>query len=166
MINVPYPKKYQINPVCHTSLWISCFVGLKQNKHKLNFYPHWDIDAKSIGLNQNKHKLNFYPHLDIDAKSINADVSETDDQNNDIHSYLTISDRSDRLYAAVHYDEAEDTKSSSPLSLRSITEHVSSESENSKTSESYLTPVVEAVEHNGNSPRSSDYEDVTIYKMK
>ena len=84
----------------------------------------------------------FYPFLDIDAKSINADVSETDDQNNDTHSYLTISDRSDRLYAAVHYDEAEDRKSSSPRSQRSITEHKSSESDNSNTSEIYLTPVV------------------------
>ena len=69
------------------------------------------------------------------------------------------------MYAAVHYDEAEDRKSSSPLSLRSITEHVSSDSENSKTSESYLTPLVEAVELKEDSPRSSDYEDVTTFKM-
>ncbi|XP_078338857.1 uncharacterized protein LOC111131606 [Crassostrea virginica] len=103
---------------------------------------------------------------DLDAKSINADVSETDDQNNDTHSYLTISDKSDRLYAAVHYDEVEDRKSNSPISVRSITEHNSSDSENSKTSESYLTPVVEAEEElKGDSPRSSDYEDVTLYTM-
>ena len=130
-----------------------------------------------------KNKLNFYSLLDLDAKAF-----ETDNQNNDTHSYLTISDRSDRLYAAVHYDEAEDRKSSSPISLRSITEHkssesdnskkssspisqhsitghVSSDSDNSKSSESYLTPVVEAVEHKEDSPRSSDYEDVTVYKM-
>ncbi|XP_078338859.1 uncharacterized protein LOC144617786 [Crassostrea virginica] len=102
----------------------------------------------------------------IDAKSINADVSETDDQNNDTHSYLTISDRSDRLYAAVHYDEAEDRKSSSPISLRSIKEHYTSESDNSKASESYLTPLINDVEElKGDSPRSSDYEDVTTLKM-
>ena len=92
LINVPQPKKYKIYPVCHTTLWISCFIGLK-----------------------NPHKINFYPLLDLDAKSINADVSETDDQNNDTHSYLTISDKSDRLYAAVHYDEVEDRKSNSPI---------------------------------------------------
>ena len=143
LINVPQPKKYKIYPVCHTTLWISCFIGLK-----------------------NPHKINFYPLLDLDAKSINADVSETDDQNNDTHSYLTISDKSDRLYAAVHYDEVEDRKSNSPISVRSLTEHHSSDSENSKTSESYLTPVVEAEEElKGDSPRSSDYEDVTLYTM-
>nr|XP_022338489.1 uncharacterized protein LOC111134016 [Crassostrea virginica] len=92
---------------------------------------------------------------DLEAKSINAAVSETDDQNNDTHSYLTISDRSDRLYEAVHYDEAEDRKSSSPISQRSITQHKSSESDNSKASESYLTPLVEVVELKGDSPRSS-----------
>ena len=112
---------------------------------------------------------NFFPtlfFLDIDTKSINADVSETDDQNNDTHSYLTISDRSDRLYAAVHYDEAEDRKSSSPISLRSIKEHYTSESDNSKASESYLTPLINDVEElKGDSPRSSDYEDVTTFKM-
>nr|XP_022345250.1 uncharacterized protein LOC111137848 [Crassostrea virginica] len=103
---------------------------------------------------------------DLDAKSINAAVSETDEQNNDTHSYLTISDRSDRLYAAVHYDEAEDRKSSSPISLRSIKEHHCSESDNSKASESYLTPMVEAVEERqGDSQRSSDYEDATAFKM-
>ena len=69
------------------------------------------------------------------------------------------------MYAAVHYDEAEDRKSSSPISLRSITELVSSESVNSKTSESYLTEGVESVEFEEDSPRSSDYEDVTVYKM-
>ena len=92
------------------------------------------------------------------------------------------------MYAAVHYDEAKDRKSSSPISLRSITEHnssesdnskkrsspisqhsitghVSSDSDNSKSSESYLTPVVEAVEHKEDSLRSSDYEDVTVYNM-
>ena len=110
--------------------------------------------------------MNFYPLLNLDAKSINADVSETDDQNNDTHSYLTISDKSDRLYAAVHYDEVEDRKSNSPILVRSITEHISSVSENCKTSESYLTPVVEGEEElKGDSPRSSDYEDVTLYTM-
>nr|XP_022334924.1 uncharacterized protein LOC111131605 [Crassostrea virginica] len=105
-------------------------------------------------------------HVDMDAKSMNADVSETDDQNNDTHSYLTISDRSDRLYAAVHYDEAEDRKSSSPISLRSIKEHYGSESDNSKASESYLTPLINDVEElKGDSPRSSDYEDVTTFRM-
>ena len=113
-----------------------------------------------------KTQIEFYLRLDLDVKSINADVSETDDQNNDTHSYLTISDRSDRLYAAVHYDEAEDRKSSSPISLRSITEHVSSDSDSSKTSEGYLTSLVEAVEElKGGSQKSSDYDDVTFDKM-
>lgn len=94
---------------------------------------------------------------------MNADVSETEEQNNDNHSYLTISDKSDRLYAAVHYDEVEDRKSSSPISLRSITEHVSSDSDSSKTSEGYLTSLVEAVEElKGGSQKSSDYDDVTF----
>ena len=119
----------------YTTLWISCFERLK--------------------------KLNFYLLSDLEAKCINAAVSETGDQNNDTHSYLTISDKSDRLYAAVHYDEPEDRKSSSPISLRSITEHVSNDSDNSKTSESYLTPLIDDEEPH----RSSDYEDVTVYKM-
>ena len=124
------------------------------------------VDFLFYMFKKNKHNLNFYPLLDLDAKSINVrDVSETDGQNIDTHSYLTISDKSDRLNAAVHYDEAEDRKSSSPISLRSMTEHVSSDSDNSKTCKSYLTPLVEAVEIKGDSPRYSDYEDVTVYKM-
>ena len=143
LISVPHFQKYQIYPVCHTTLWISSF-----------FF----IDFKQ--------KLNYYLRLDLDAKPINADASGTDYQNNDTHSYITINDRSDKLYAAVHYDEAEERKSSSPISLRSITEHKSSESDNSNTSEIYLTPVVEAaVELKGESPRSSDYENVTAYMM-
>ena len=101
----------------------------------------------------------------LDTKS-SVEVVEAEEQNNDTHSYLTISDRSDRLYAAVHYDEAEDRKSSSPISLRSITKHVSSDSDNNKTSEGYLTPLVEAVEEpKGDSQRSSDYDDVIFDKM-
>ena len=70
------------------------------------------------------------------------------------------------MYAAVHYDEAEDRKSSSPISLRSITEHVSSDSDNNETSKRYLTPLVEAVEElKGGSQRSSDYDDVIFDKM-
>ena len=64
------------------------------------------------------------------------------------------------MYAAVHYDEAEERKSSSPISLHSITEHVSNDSVKSKTTESYLTPVVEYVELEEDSPKSSDYEGV------
>ena len=91
----------------------------------------------------------------LDTKS-SVEVVEAEEQN-DTHSYLTISDRSDRLYAAVHYDEAEDRKSSSLISLRSITEHNSSDS--SKSSDAYLVPVSNDVEESKtDSETSSDNE--------
>ena len=94
----------------------------------------------------------------LDTKS-SVEVVEAEEQNNDTHSYLTISDRSDRLYAAVHYDEAEDRKSSSPISLRSITEHNSSDS--SKSSDAYLVPVSKDVEESKtDSEISSDNDEL------
>lgn len=70
------------------------------------------------------------------------EVQEADEENNDAHSYLTISERSVRIYASVHYDEAEEGKSSPSVSLHSKKEHTSSESDNSKESDNYLTPIV------------------------
>nr|XP_022345125.1 uncharacterized protein LOC111137773 isoform X1 [Crassostrea virginica] len=104
-------------------------------------------------LLRRKSKTTFYSG---DTKS-SVEVVDAEEQNNDTHSYLTISDRSDRLYAAVHYDEAEDRKSSSPISLRSITEHNSSDS--SKSSDAYLVPVSNDVEESKtDSETSSDNE--------
>lgn len=57
-----------------------------------------------------------------------------------------ISERSDRLYASVHYDEAEEGESSPSLSLHSKKEHTSSESDNSKESDNNLIPIMNTVE--------------------
>nr|XP_034335805.1 uncharacterized protein LOC117692360 isoform X1 [Crassostrea gigas] len=104
----------------------------------------------------------------------------TNEEEIDVHSYLTISDRSVRMYAAVHYDEAEDKKSSPSLSLHSEKgdlsiesktipslsfhskkeENASIKSDTSKISQEYLTPVVTTAEETkSDSQRSSDYED-------
>lgn len=106
----------------------------------------------------------------------------TSDENIDVHSYLTISDRSVRLYTGVHYDEAGDKKSSPSLSLhsekqdpriesktlssRSLSLHnkkeedASTKSDTSKISQGYLTPVVTTAEETkSGSQRSSDYEE-------
>lgn len=120
-------------------------------------------------------------NVNLDAKSTEGVLElGTSDENIDVHSYLTISDRSVRLYAAVHYDEAGDEKSSPSLSLHSEKEDLSVEnktspslslhskkeenrsikSDTSKISQGYLTPVVTTVaETKSDSQRSSDYED-------
>lgn len=105
----------------------------------------------------------------------------TSDENIDVHSYLTISDRSVRLYTDVHYNEAEEGKSSPSLSLHSKKEDTriesktlsspslslhskkeedaSIKSDTSKISQGYLTPVTTAEETKSGSQRSSDYEE-------
>nr|XP_034302245.1 uncharacterized protein LOC117681505 [Crassostrea gigas] len=88
----------------------------------------------------------------------------TNEEDIDVHSYLTISDRSVRMYAAVHYDEAEDSiesKTSPSSSLYSKKEEDASiKSDTSKISQGYLTPVVTTAEETkSDSQRSSDPED-------
>lgn len=101
----------------------------------------------------------------------------TSAENIDVHSYLTISDRSVRLYAVVHNDEVEEGKSSPLLSLHKEKEDKSIESkmspslslhskkeenrsiksDTSKLSQGYLTPVVTTVEETkSGSQRSID----------
>lgn len=101
----------------------------------------------------------------------------TSDENIEVHSYLTISDRSVRLYTAVHYDEALDGKSSPSLSLHIEKEDSSNKSKTSPSlsfhskierdasiksytsilSQGYLTPVMTTVEETkSGSQRSSD----------
>lgn len=83
------------------------------------------------------------------------------EENNDAHSYLTISERSVRLYASVHYDEAEEGKSSPSLSIHSKKEHTSTESDNSKESDNYLIPIMNTVEETkaDSHPPCNDKED-------
>lgn len=105
----------------------------------------------------------------------------TSDENIDVHSYLTISDRSVRLYTGVHYDEAEEGKSSPSLSLQSEKEDpriesktlsspslslhskkeedASTKSDTSKISQGYLTPVVTTAEETKSGNQRSSYSD-------
>lgn len=92
-----------------------------------------------------------------------------------------ISDKSVRLYADAHYDEAEESKVTSSLSLHSRKEDTSSESDTgpslclyrkqeekntniksdtTKLSQDYLSPIVTTVEETkSESQQSSDYEE-------
>lgn len=119
--------------------------------------------------------------VNLDTKSTEGVLEVgTDEENIDAHSYLTISERSVRMYTAVHYDEAEEEKSSPSLSLYSEKEDpsikskispslslhskkeedASIKSDTSKISQGYLTPVVTTAEETKlDSKRSSDYEE-------
>ncbi|XP_056019458.1 uncharacterized protein LOC130054198 isoform X2 [Ostrea edulis] len=91
------------------------------------------------------------------------EMSETAEQNPDFHSYLTISERSFRLYADVHYDEAEERKSLTSVSLHSKG-YDTSVSDKSGGSDDYLTPTVKTAKKDATSSQSSgDYDD-TITK--
>lgn len=116
--------------------------------------------------------------VNLDTKSTEGVLEVgTDEENIDAHSYLTISERSVRMYTAVHYDEAEEEKSSPSLSLYSEKEdpsikskispslslhskkeeNRSIKSDTSKLSQGYLTPVVTTVEETkSGSQRSID----------
>ncbi|XP_052714698.1 uncharacterized protein LOC128187990 [Crassostrea angulata] len=142
----------------------------------------------SIGVISNVFCFCFLCRRKSDSFSLEKDVKSTEgvlelgtnEEDIDVHSYLTISDRSVRMYAAVHYDEAEDKKSSPSLSLHSEKEDLSIKSKTSPSSsfhrkkeedasiksdtskilQGYLTPVVTTVEETkSDSQRSSDYED-------
>ncbi|XP_056013184.1 uncharacterized protein LOC130046482 [Ostrea edulis] len=82
------------------------------------------------------------------------EMSETAEQNPDFHSYLTISERSFRLYADVHYDEAEERKSLTSVSLHSKG-YDTSISDKSGGSGYYLTPTVKTAKKDTNGSQSS-----------
>ncbi|XP_056017210.1 multiple epidermal growth factor-like domains protein 11 [Ostrea edulis] len=82
------------------------------------------------------------------------EMSETAEQNPDSHSYLTISERSFRLYADVHYDEAEERKSLTSVSLHSKG-YDTSVSDKSEGSDDYLTPTVKTAKKDTTGSQSS-----------
>ncbi|XP_062566550.1 uncharacterized protein LOC134228874 isoform X1 [Saccostrea cucullata] len=86
--------------------------------------------------------------------------SGSGDENPDSHSYLTISDRSSRLYADVHYEEAMDRKSSPSESLNYKGSNSSSITESSKRSDDYLTPTGKVVDEKLSSGQLSGEDNV------
>ncbi|XP_061196789.1 uncharacterized protein LOC133205063 [Saccostrea echinata] len=82
------------------------------------------------------------------------------EENQDSHSYLTISDRSFRLYADVHYDEAAERKSSPSESLNNKADNSSSITDSSKKSDDYLIPTGKIEDENQYSGQLSDQDNV------
>lgn len=102
--------------------------------------------------------------LTLDSKSTdNVRVSGTDEENNDVCSYLTINDMSGRSYAVVNYEDVEVREKSSSASLCSIKEEASNVCDAINVSEGDLSPCVKTEEKmKSDSQLSSDYEEMNV----
>lgn len=85
----------------------------------------------------------WYVFSILDAKSTeNVRASGTDEENKDVCSYLTISDRSARSYADVNYDDVEERDKSPTTPMCSIKGKTSNECDAINVSEANLNRCV------------------------